>query len=262
MNESEIHRPTAEAQEQAICSQFRESIASIFAVTYLLSTDDDGKGDVYAYKIREGCYDMLRHITNMEMCSRAGYATIKRESIDIVSLVGSIVDAAASICETPITCTLVATEATVCADEELLTHTILCVLRNAIQYTHNRNSVSITLSEVGRRVIMTVVDHGHGIMPEHLPHIFEPYYSIPAYGDDAPQPGLGIGLALARRALVAMGGSIIVKSTFGAGTTVAISLPKATHPESEPRSYTSADFLMNRYSPLYIQLAGLCRLPY
>lgn len=66
---------------------------------------------------------------------------------------------------------------------------------------------------------VTVQDHGQGIEPEHIPHIFDPYFTT-------RRTGTGLGLAIARNIVDGLGGTIRVDSEHGVGTTVVITLPR------------------------------------
>ncbi|HMO57437.1 MAG TPA: ATP-binding protein, partial [Roseiflexaceae bacterium] len=63
-----------------------------------------------------------------------------------------------------------------------------------------------------------VSDTGPGIAPEHLPHLFEPFYTT------KPQ-GTGLGLAISAHIITQHGGFITVESSLGKGTTFRIFLP-------------------------------------
>jgi two-component system, NtrC family, sensor kinase len=70
------------------------------------------------------------------------------------------------------------------------------------------------------RVICEVHDTGPGIAPENLERIFEPFYTTKP--DDK---GTGLGLPVARAIVNSYGGSLLVRSELGAGTTFTFSLP-------------------------------------
>jgi two-component system sensor histidine kinase BaeS len=75
-------------------------------------------------------------------------------------------------------------------------------------------------------VRITVSDHGEGISPTELPHIFEPFYR----GADAVAQqihGNGLGLSLVRRIVEAHGGRVTATSRPGTGSAFTISLPAA-----------------------------------
>ncbi len=76
----------------------------------------------------------------------------------------------------------------------------------------------------GRReehvAVLEVIDTGEGIAPEHLPHVFEPFYTTKPRGR-----GTGLGLAVVRRVVEAHGGEVQVFSRQGRGTRFRIELP-------------------------------------
>jgi signal transduction histidine kinase len=91
-------------------------------------------------------------------------------------------------------------------------------------------------------VRITVSDHGDGIPPAELPHIFEPFYR----GADAVAQqihGNGLGLSLVRRIVEAHGGRVSATSRPGAGTSFTITLPAAdakAHSASVSREFRTA----------------------
>jgi len=79
-----------------------------------------------------------------------------------------------------------------------------------------------------------VADTGPGIDAEHLPHIFEPFFSTKAKAngdaDPLPRGGTGLGLTICRELVAAAGGAIHVTSKPGQGATFTIELPVAQPP--------------------------------
>lgn len=98
----------------------------------------------------------------------------------------------------------------------------------------------------GRYVEVTVTDTGHGIPPELLPRVFEPFFTTKPMGE-----GTGLGLAQVYAFAVQSGGTALVNSTAGSGTTVTLLLP-ATWPlaASEPPAAAAqgASLTADRYS--------------
>ncbi|HEY9015715.1 MAG TPA: PAS domain S-box protein [Gemmatimonadales bacterium] len=83
--------------------------------------------------------------------------------------------------------------------------------------------------EAGAYAELTVTDTGQGISPEHLPRIFEPFYTTKAAG-----LGTGLGLATVEGVVSQSGGHIQIESTVGKGTTIRILLPLSTKPPESP----------------------------
>ncbi len=103
------------------------------------------------------------------------------------------------------------------------------LIENAIKYTAQGSvDVNVTLlpalHSAPAHVRLTVKDTGSGIAPEHLPHLFERFYRVDA-ARSREAGGSGLGLAIAHSIVMAHGGAIDVKSDFGHGTIVTVSLP-------------------------------------
>jgi signal transduction histidine kinase len=77
----------------------------------------------------------------------------------------------------------------------------------------------------GRRALVTVADRGAGIARADLPHIFDQFYR--GRVDGPTRRGFGLGLAIARTAIEAHGGSVTVSSEPGRGSIFTVSLPLA-----------------------------------
>jgi PAS domain S-box-containing protein len=85
--------------------------------------------------------------------------------------------------------------------------------------------------EAGAYAELSVSDTGSGISPEHLPHIFEPFYTTKEVG-----MGTGLGLATVEGIVGQSGGYIQVDSAPRQGTSIRILLPFAPEPTLKPRS--------------------------
>ena len=68
------------------------------------------------------------------------------------------------------------------------------------------------------RVAITVQDHGTGISPDDIVHIFDPYFTT-------RRKGTGLGLPIAKNIIEGLGGAISVTSRVGEGTEIRLDLP-------------------------------------
>ena len=106
------------------------------------------------------------------------------------------------------------------ADRALLGHVLHILVANAIEATAQGGRVTGQVTTAGGKVEIRIADTGRGISPEHLGKLFGLFFTT------KPR-GLGIGLALARRAVERFGGTIRAESTPGVGTVFMIELPAA-----------------------------------
>ncbi len=113
-------------------------------------------------------------------------------------------------------------------DVAALSQCIQNLLNNAMKYSGESRWLAIQAESSGGEkrpaVRLVVEDKGIGIEPADVPHIFDPFYRGRAVMD-AQIHGTGLGLCTAREAVVAMGGSISVKSAPGKGSSFIITLP-------------------------------------
>ncbi len=91
---------------------------------------------------------------------------------------------------------------------------------NAIQHSHREGVVEIFLrTGTQQGVELEVTDHGEGIGPEALPHIFDRFYREDV-SRSRETGGVGLGLAICKSIVEGAGGTIRVRSTRGEGTAV------------------------------------------
>jgi signal transduction histidine kinase len=97
------------------------------------------------------------------------------------------------------------------------------LLQNAIRHTPADGTVRIEARRGAGRLEVAVEDTGPGIPPESLDRVFDPFWR----GDAARStPGSGLGLALAKRIVEALGGHVSVESTPARGSRFAVVLPE------------------------------------
>jgi signal transduction histidine kinase len=101
----------------------------------------------------------------------------------------------------------------VIGDAELLRRAIENVLRNALRYTPPDTAVDVRLATAaaGGDICVVVRDRGPGVPEAALPHLFLPFYRVEA-DRERSTGGVGLGLAIARRAVELHGGHIIARN--------------------------------------------------
>ncbi len=123
----------------------------------------------------------------------------------------------------------------VLGDHRRLVQVMLNLLSNAIRFSPPGETVRIGARPHGGEVEISITDHGQGIAPEDVPHLFERFWRSRASLVSSDE-GIGLGLAIVKMLVEQHGGRITVESRPGAGTTIRVFLPMspATHDPQAP----------------------------
>ena len=118
-------------------------------------------------------------------------------------------------------------------DRERIVQVLGNLVRNALRFTPEGGLVSLRAIRQEESVVVMVADTGAGIPPEGLERIFERFFR----GDDArdrASGGAGLGLAIVRELVEAMGGRVSAQSVIGEGSQFSFTLPVASTPPDMP----------------------------
>ena len=91
----------------------------------------------------------------------------------------------------------------------------------------SRRRIVVSITERGELAQITVSDRGHGIVPEHLPKLFDSFFST-------KRRGMGLGLSITRSIVEAHGGRIWAVSTPGEATAFHLELPRWVETSAAP----------------------------
>lgn len=114
----------------------------------------------------------------------------------------------------------------VMADSRRVRQILVNLLGNGVKFTPSGGRVEVAAQAAGSDVVVTVSDDGIGIPPDQIEEVFEPFQQVES-SLDRRHEGTGLGLALSRRLIERMGGTLAVKSVLGKGSEFTFMLPMA-----------------------------------
>lgn len=200
-------------------------------------------GDVPPTTLRHDLEIVEREVTRLQgliddlfTLSRAevGRLMLNLVSVDVGRVIQQVVDTAKPLAWGQGKVQMIATplqlDLQVRADEGRLTQILYNLVHNAVRHTPPGGIVAISAVAEGEQVRIDVQDTGEGIAAEDLPRVWELFYRGTVDGS----PHAGLGLALVKELVEAMGGSVSVESVVGQGSRFSLYLPLATY--SAPNS--------------------------
>lgn len=110
---------------------------------------------------------------------------------------------------------------TVILDPDRVAQIAANLVDNALRYTPEQGTVTVTLAQQAGEIELCVIDTGPGIDEHDLPRVFDRLYVAQKYRPVRPE-GSGLGLSIVKALADAMGASVRVESAVGAGTTVRV----------------------------------------
>jgi signal transduction histidine kinase/CheY-like chemotaxis protein len=236
--------------------ELRTPLAAILGFSELLGTRELGeKPDGWARMIHVAGEHLLTLVDEIMDLSRieAGTVGISTEAVSLKPLVDEAfqlmrpVAAGHDITLFEPVFTADTAAGYVLADRQRLTQVVINLISNAIKYNRHRGTVTVEIEADEGRIRMSVADTGEGIDPDMLPRLFTPFERLDAAASGID--GTGLGLALSRRLVEAMGGRIGVKSRRGVGTTFWVELEAAQPAAVEVGAGAGDDLLATRDYP-------------
>ena len=104
------------------------------------------------------------------------------------------------------------------ADKDRITQVISNLTNNAVKYCGEDKYIALTIRKIGRKYRLEVSDHGPGIKPEELPHVWERYYKT-STNYVRETSGTGLGLSIVKEILMLHNANYGVESKVGKGST-------------------------------------------
>ena len=95
------------------------------------------------------------------------------------------------------------------------------LLNNAVHALKERGSITLSLHETDKYILLEIKDNGMGIPKENMGNIFDPFFTTKSFDE-----GTGLGLFVVHKIISDLNGKVEVESHLGKGTAFTLTLPK------------------------------------
>ena len=114
----------------------------------------------------------------------------------------------------------------VAADKSMITQAVRNLVSNAIKYSPERTTVTVTTSLEAEAVRLSVEDRGYGIPAESRDRVWEKFYRVVREGQENDEESTGLGLSFVREVVEQHGGTVNLDSEVGRGSKFSFTLPR------------------------------------
>jgi CheY-like chemotaxis protein len=164
---------------------------------------------------------------------------LRRERVDVATIISAALETSRPILEQAgqeVSVSLPQEQVFVDGDVVRLSQVFTNLLNNGAKFSKREGTIHLSVDTDAQTVSVTVADRGIGILPQHLPHIHEPFYQLDSSLVKA-QGGLGIGLTLVWQLVEMHGGTVSVHSDGpDCGSEFVVRLPLAEGPAKSHES--------------------------
>lgn len=159
---------------------------------------------------------LIRLVNDLLLLARADAGrSLNKESVDVSSLLEEVIRQTRLLDPQRTIQLDGANQLQVTGDRDALKQVLIIALDNAMK--HSTGGIQVISKKLGKQLEIRVQDHGEGIPPEKLEHVFDRFYR----GDEAAStPGFGLGLSIAKTLTERLGGEIEMQNETGKGSTL------------------------------------------
>jgi len=252
-----------------ISHELKTPLNIIFTTTQLLEYKFTRSEEVppkklssYHTTIKQNCYRLLKLVNNLIDITKidSGYFELNKTNINIVEIIEDItlstVDYVSSKSKKIIFDTNTE-EKIIAVDPEMMERIILNLISNSIKFTLPNDTITVTLTDLGDNIRLSIKDTGIGIAPEKQSVIFKRFRQVDRLLNRNHE-GSGIGLSLVQSLVNMHEGSIIVNSQLGIGSEFIITLPaKLTTTPSDIYKVDAATSDEDKVKKIHIEFSDI-----
>ena len=214
--------------------ELRTPLNAIIGFSEIIKLDNIQARDQYpqyAEYIHDAGILLLNIINGLLDLARieAGKVDLEEQLVGVGELIQSAIrtiDPIAHKKSIQVKCELAHATALIHVDRTKFRQIMLNLLSNGVKFTEPQGEILISSRiNAGGDLIISVKDTGIGIAPEHLQRVLRPFEQVADHLTKENE-GAGLGLPIARALIELHGGELVITSDLGAGTTVALRLPR------------------------------------
>ncbi|MEO8286551.1 MAG: ATP-binding protein [Chloroflexota bacterium] len=220
----------------AVSHDLRTPLASITASVTSLMEPDIEWDDETRRDFLQGIYDEARRLNrlvgNLLDMSRieGGALHPEKDWYSISEVIGAVVQRLEhQLSNHPLTVLVDDGIPLLLLDFAQIDQVLTNLLENAVRHTPPNTPIKMEAQRKGDDVQVSIADSGSGVPSEHLPHLFDKFYRVPAGRkngrENARRTGTGLGLAISRGLVEAHGGRVWAGNVPGGGLQVTFTLP-------------------------------------
>ena len=206
------------------------SLKGLAQIARLRLTKSGAPEVTYLEKMERAIRRMETLVDDLVDVSRidAGKLAFRFSPGNLSDLCRQVVEEQRAASEREIVCSLPADPQMSVFDADRISQVLANLISNALKFSPPDTTVTVTLQRQGDEAMISVRDQGRGILPEHLPHIFDRFYQAPGtLTHVGSKIGLGLGLFISHEIVTRHGGRIWAESVKGAGSAFSFALPLA-----------------------------------
>ncbi|TYP68072.1 ATP-binding protein [Paenibacillus methanolicus] len=200
--------------------EIRNPLTGIKGFISLLSQKYTDERDQYYFALIQTEVNRINDIVS-ELLLIGKPAGLRKETIvvqDVMKEVLPLFESEAQLQHARVTAALPAYPLRVSISRDHFKQVLLNLSKNALEALEGGGEISIKAAEEGDRIRIRIADTGKGMSAETLRKLFVPFFTMKS-------TGTGLGLVVCKQILDSYGGSLIIDSRVGAGTTATIDLP-------------------------------------
>ncbi len=187
-------------------------------------------------RVTETMHDLIEKLLDVSRFER-GIIALEKQITSVQALVSALADVQTlEAAQKSITMQLHLPETPLLVDVDVvrINQVLTNLVANAINHTARGGTITLSARIQGNYVVIDVRDTGTGIKPEHLPHLFEPFYQV-----EGRSVGLGLGLSITKEIVELHQGEIDVQSVPEKGSCFSVWLPVVGADEASPINPTT-----------------------